>query len=191
MVDAIGEFNMKKKILIISLIVIVLIIGVCLFRYFIGPIGSYIGPNSKYRGQGTEPYNKYHNVVFNISREKECIPVSLYLYDDGTYELFTEYEACRPWQSCLFKLNYTKSIKGTYDYDVTKILDESIKVGNFNGNSKDIEYTIFAAGLGTTLDEEYSYDYVITKDKINKPLEELLKKLNIGLDVCAIPDYNK
>ena len=22
-------------------------------------------------------------------------------------------------------------------------------------------------------------------------LEELLKKLNIGLDVCAIPDYNK
>lgn len=44
---------MKKKILIISLIVIVLIIGVCLFRYFMGPIGSYIGPNSKYRGQGT------------------------------------------------------------------------------------------------------------------------------------------
>lgn len=42
---------MKKKILIISLIVFIGSIGI--FRYFMGPIGFYIGPNSKYRGQGT------------------------------------------------------------------------------------------------------------------------------------------
>lgn len=41
---------MKKRILIISLVVVVLIGCVFGFRYFMGPIGSYIGPNSKYRG---------------------------------------------------------------------------------------------------------------------------------------------
>lgn len=142
-------------------------------------------------GRGTEPYNKYHNVVFSIHREKDCTPVRLEFYDDGTYELFTEYKTCRAFESCISRLEYVKSIKGTYDFDLTKILDESINVTAYDGDNKDVEYTIFAASLGTTLDEKYRHDYVILKGKTNKPLEELLNKIDVDLNDCAIPDYNK
>lgn len=84
-----------------------------------------------------------------------------------------------------------KSIKGTYDFDLTKILDESINVTAYDGDNKDVEYTIFAASLGTTLDEKYRHDYVVLKGKTNKSLEELLNKIDVDLNVCAIPDYTK
>ncbi len=180
---------MKKRMLIISLVLVVLIISVCVFRYFMGPIGSYIGHDSKYRNKGSDIYQKYDRISLYIKRRKKCIPVSLNLYDDGTYELFTEYETCRPFETCTLALKYTKSIKGKYDYDLTKILDESIIEGSYDGDKNNINYNLYAASFNTNLGSEYFHDYVISKDKTNKSLEELLDSIDIDLDVCAIPDY--
>ena len=77
------------------------------------------GCGNKYKGQGTEPLKEHGDVALHIDsgNKGNCVKVTLVLYEDNQYELFTDYKECRPWQTCTEELRYTKSIKGTYNYD--------------------------------------------------------------------------
>lgn len=164
---------MKKKF-----IIIVIIVCIC-----VGVIIILNNPTIKLIGKGTPKLEKTGNIILIIKKKKDCVPVSLYLYDDGTYELFTEYEDCVPFKECTLRLNYTKSIKGTYEYDLTKILDDNVYIYDDNILEDDIDYEILSASsLGDG-------DYIIKKGEENKALAELLKNLDCDLDICAIPNY--
>lgn len=177
--------NKKNKIYLIPIGLIAIIVVVCTIIYF-------NSPSSKIRGKGTTPLENPSEVVIRIKKNKKCIPVSLSLYADGTYELFTDYADCRPFQVCTLKLVYTKSIKGTYNYDLTKILDNSIDKEDVLFDDNQIDYEIYtnSSGISFILGEEYDHDYVTKKSETNEPLEELLKEIDVDLDICAISDYN-
>ncbi len=169
-----------KKILFI-LAVLVFNIGALLLIYTTYPI-------SDLRGKGTERLKNPGNVVLVIQKEKECIPISLYLYDDNTYELFTDYESCKLFQECISRLHYTKSIKGKYNYDLTKILDNSVDYSN-TIESKEIDYELLTFA-NSSLGDKYNHNYVVKKNQTNEYLEELLKSIDVDLNKCAIPEYN-
>ena len=119
---------------------------------------------------------------------KSCIPVQLTLYEDGVYELFTAYESCRPGQNCTAMLKYTKSIKGKYDYDIMKILDDdSIEVDKSHAMDYLPEYEIYMGNY--YVENGYGYYYTVEKGKTNKYLDELLQSINIDLKICANPEY--
>jgi len=138
---------------------------------------------------GTDILEKHGNVLISIHvGNKSYVPVSLSLYDDGTYELFTAYESCKPGRICNSMLKYSKSVKGTYDYDIEKILKAST---NANDKTYDMdnlpEYEIY-------LGEEYikKYDslmFTVENGKKNKYLNELLTLIDVDLSKCAKPDY--
>lgn len=178
---------MKNEKIIIVLIIIGLTIigtGIYLFSYF-------LGSSSQIRGKGTARLDNPGEVVIIIEKNKKCTPVNLSLYADGTYELFTDYESCRPFQKCTLKLHYTKSIKGKYDYDITKILDNSINENDSTLNDNQIDYKIYtrASGSDFVLGEKYNHDYIIQKGENNEYLEQLLNTIDIDLDIYALPDY--
>lgn len=145
--------------------------------------------NSKSVLGGDEPLKNPANVIFTIQMgSKVCVPVTLAVYDDGTYELFTEYETCRPGKTCASMLKYTKSIKGEYDYDVKKIIENSVDADS-KGYSMDNlpEYEMY---MGSSYVEQgYSYHYTVEKGQTNKYLDEFLNKIDIDLKVCAEPKY--
>lgn len=145
--------------------------------------------NSKSVLGGDEPFKNPVNVIFTIERgSKVCIPVKLAVYDDGTYELFTEYETCRPGKTCAYMLKYTKSIKGKYDYDVKKIIENSVDSNN-KGYSMDKlpEYEMY---MGSSyVKHGYSYHYTVEAGQTNKYLDEFLDKIDIDLKICAEPKY--
>lgn len=165
----------------------ILIILICSFMVF-----SLTGCGNKYKGQGTELLKEVGDVILHVERgnKSNCIRVMLTLYEDNQYQLFTDYKECRPWQTCTADLRYTKSIKGTYDYDITKIIE-----GSSNANDKSYsmdnlpEYELY---LGEKYVQEYDTAmFVVEKGQVNKYLDELLEQLDVDLDQCANPDYVK
>ena len=139
---------------------------------------------------GDNPLQNYENLIFTISigNKKSCVPVELAVYEDGTYELFTAYSSCRPGQICTLELIYTKSIKGTYDYDVMKIFkDKNIVVDQSHSMDNLPEYKIYMSKK--YVQKGYGYYYTIEKNTTNNSLDEFLKQINIKLNLCANPDY--
>lgn len=149
-------------------------------------------PASPLREKGTLRVEPSGKVVLIIEQEMDCVPVKLYLYDDSTYELLTEHRECGPLEDCILPLIYTKSIKGTYDFDLTKILDNSTPESEISSYQK-IEYRIYPGTIlgGVSLGDNYDQNYVIKKGSHNKYLKKLLKEINVNLNECSIPDYNK
>ena len=119
---------------------------------------------------------------------KDYVPVSLTLYDDGVYELFTAYESCRPGRVCTSMLKYTKSIKGTYKYDVENIIEASVNADNKSYDMSNLPlYEIY---LGDKYINKYdSLMFTVEKGKKNKYLNELLDMIDVDLSKCAKPEY--
>lgn len=139
---------------------------------------------------GDKPLNKnYSDVVFTISKKNNaCIPVKLIVYKDGNYELFTAYEACNPGKACDMMLKYTKSIKGQYDYEIMKIIENSINYDDKSYTNENlIEYEIYMGN--TYVEQGFGYVYTVEKGKINRYLEDFSKKINVDLNLCAEPEY--
>lgn len=174
---------MKDKKTIIATVVISLIVVVVGFLF----MKYYNGPSSKIRGKGTLRLEKSDDIVLQIQKNMTCIPVTLYLYHDGIYELLTDYDACRPFKKCTQQLHYTKSIKGKYNYNLTKILDESIDYDDIEIDYEQVDYKIVS---GNVFGEKYDHNYIIKKGQKNKQLEEFLKEIDVDLNICAIPNYN-
>ena len=153
-----------------------------IYDFFNNPKGY-----NKYENLGTDILTNHGAKIMSINKTKDCIPVTLTLYDDNQYELFTDYEACNPNNDCN-KLD-TKSIKGTYDYDVLKILEEdNIDDKLYYSKEETPEYKIFV-GDYYVREKNHNY-YSVKKGTSNKALNELLNTIDIDLDSCATPDYN-
>lgn len=138
---------------------------------------------------GTNILENHGEVLISIHvGNKDYVPVSLSLYDDGTYELFTAYESCRPGRICTSMLKYTKSVKGTYKYDVEKIIKASVNADNKSYDMSNLpEYEIY---LGDKYMSKYdSLMFTVEKGKKNKYLNELLDMIDVDLDKCAKPEY--
>ncbi len=138
---------------------------------------------------GDLPLQNKEDLIFSInSGDKSCIPVKLAVYEDGTYELFTTYKACRPGNTCTDILSYTKSIKGKYDYDVMKIFaDENIVADQPHSMDNLPEYEIYMSDK--YVQKDYEYCYTIEKNTINISLDNFLKQIDVNLNLCANPDY--
>ena len=138
---------------------------------------------------GTDILENHGEVLISIHvGNKDYVPVSLSLYDDGTYELFMAYESCRPGRICTSMLKYTKSVKGTYKYDVEKIIKASVNADNKSYDMSNLpEYEIY---LGDKYMNKYdSLMFTVEKGKKNKYLNELLDMIDVDLDKCAKPEY--
>lgn len=168
---------MKKRILIIVLCITV-ISGIVIYLN----MGNHLG--------GDDPLKDHANIVFSISQvRKKRIPVKLTLYEDGTYELFTAYFEPLPWQVSNLMLTYTKSIKGKYDYDILKILeDDSIKIDEYHETGDISAYDIYMGA--SYIENGYDIHYIIEKGKTNKYLDELLDQIDINLNLYANADYS-
>lgn len=82
---------------------------------------------------GTDKLVNHGSLLMSVRvGNKQYVPVVLSLYDDGVYEVFTAYEDCRPGKICNAMLKYTKSIKGEYNYDISKILDVSTNANDMS-----------------------------------------------------------
>lgn len=138
---------------------------------------------------GTDILETHAKLLINITiGSNQYIPVSLSVFDDGTYELYTAYKDCKPGRPCNAMLKYTKSIKGKYDYDIDNIIKEST-----NANDKTFpmdnlpEYEIY---LGEKYINKYdTLSFVVEKGKKNKYLDEFLKLIDVDLSKCAKPEY--
>lgn len=129
------------------------------------------------------------NLLISINiGNKNYIPVSLNVYDNGTYELFTSYKDCEPGRICISMLIYTKSVKGTYSYDIEKILNSSTNANDKTYDMNDLpEYEIY---LGEKYMKQYnSLMLTVEKGKKNKYLDEFLESINVDLSKCAKPEY--
>lgn len=120
----------------------------------------------------------YDDHIFNITKRKECITVSLDVYKNNKYRLSTAYKACKPNQICTMELRYTKSIEGTYDYNIMEIIKHSSDANLLQFNNDNLPVYEIYAGKG----------HFITDDD-NKYLKEFLKSINVDLSKCAEPDY--
>ncbi len=145
--------------------------------------------NSKSELGGDKPLTNPANVIFTIEMgSKVCVPVNLAVYDDDTYELFTEYETCRPGKNCDSILKYTKSIKGEYDYDVIEIIENSVDAGNKGYLMDNLpEYEMYIGN--SYVEQGYSYYYTIEKGRTNNYLDEFLEEIKVDLKICAEPKY--
>ena len=138
---------------------------------------------------GTDILENHGEVLISVHvGDKDYVPVLLSLYDDGTYELFTAYESCRSGRICTSMLKYTKSVKGTYKYDVEKIIKASVNADNKSYDMSNLpEYEIY---LGDKYMSKYdSLMFNVEKGKKNKYLNELLDMIDVDLDKCAKPEY--
>ena len=166
---------MKKavKTIIIIIIVLALLVAVLYFGELF--IKSH---QNKYVNKSSNITEYRVDYVLKITHgKKNCIPVELNLYSDNTYELYTDYYECKPFQTCLLMLKYSKSIKGTYKYDLNKIINsiEEVKTGTDMNNLP--EYELYT--------QDYSY---IANN--NQYLDELLKQIDVDLKQCANANYN-
>ena len=165
----------------------ILFILVCSFM-----ILNLTGCGNKYKGQGTELLKEHGDVALHIDsgNKGNCVKVTLVLYEDNQYELFTDYKECRPWQTCTEELRYTKSIKGTYNYDVIKIIEASTNANDKSYSMEDLpEYELY---LGEKYVQKYDTAmFVVEKGQVNNYLDELLEQLDVDLNSCANPDYVK
>jgi len=124
--------------------------------------------------------------LFSINwgnNKTDCIPIQLNVFDDGSYTLYTSYEACPPNATCNLMLKYSDAITGTYNYDVIKILQNSVIADDITFTNKNLpEYEIYPGNQAI-------YSYLIT-DKDNAYLDEFLKQIDVNLKQCATKDYN-
>ena len=166
---------------------IILTILICGFM-----ILNLTGCGNKYKGLGTELLKKHGDIILHVKRgnKSNCEKVMLTIYDDNQYELFTDYKECRPWQTCTEELRYTKSIKGTYNYDVTKIIEASTNANDKSYSMDDLpEYELY---LGEKYVQKYDTAmFVVEKGQTNNYLDELLEQLDVELNQCANHDYVK
>ena len=123
--------------------------------------------------------------LFSISwgdNKTDCIPVKLDVFDDGRYTLHTSYEDCPPNASCVAMLVYSEYETGTYDYDVIKIIQNSVIADDMSFTNDDLpEYEIYPGN------QEKVY-HLITDSK-NSYLDEFLKQIDVNLKKCAKSDY--
>lgn len=119
----------------------------------------------------------YGDHIFNITKRKECVTVSLDIYKNNKYRLSTAYKACKPNQICTMELRYTKSVEGTYDYNIMEIIKHSSDANHLQSTSN-LVYEIHS-GKG---------QYFLTDDD-NKYLKEFLKSIDVDLSKCAEPNY--
>ena len=124
----------------------------------------------------------YHNLIFNVSAGNlDCIPVSLAVYNNNRYILYTHYKACPKGQVCNSMLVYTKSKSGTYDYNILDIIKHSKDANLMQFTNDNLpKYNIFS---GT------SHQFIT--DDNNKNLTSFLKSINVDINKCAKPDYVK
>lgn len=165
-----------KKILLTILLCGIMVIGIT-------------GCGKSNKEWGDEPLSNHAELIFTIGMgNKSCVPVTLAIYEDGNYELFTTYESCRPGVVCNSKLKYTKSIKGTTDYGVIKIIKvDNVEVDKSHSMDNLPEYEIYMGN--SYVEKGYGYYYTIEKGQTNKYLEEFLKEIDVDLKVCAEPEY--
>lgn len=123
-------------------------------------------------------------LLFSISSKKlECVSITLSVYDNGKYFLYNSHKACRDGEFCTLMLEYGKPIEGTYDYDVIKIIQNSIIADNMQFNDDNMpEYEIYTGG-GNIL-------YMLITDNKNTYLNEFLDELDLDLHTCSTPVYN-
>ena len=138
---------------------------------------------------GDEPLSDHAETILPISMGNEsCVPIYLNLYADGNYELFTAYEDCKPLETCNLALKYTKSIKGTYNYDLKKIIENSVSANDITSSDNDsFDYEMIVGN--PYIEEGYHYKYVVKKGQNNKYLEEFLKDINVNLKQCDNSEY--
>jgi hypothetical protein len=163
---------MKKKILIIM----VMVLGLT-------------GCRKTGENKDSEVLENHGTTMISIEKVNlNCVTVMLTLYDDNQYELFTDYATCKQGENCTSTLKYTKSIKGTYNYDLEKIIESATNANDKSYTNDTIpEYTIT---LGDQYVQKYdSLEYSVEKGQTNTYLNELLNQLNVDLDQCANPDY--
>ena len=162
-----------------------------IFIFFV--IATLTGCRNQYKDMGTDVLKEqeHGNVILQISiGNKTCVPVELVLYDDNKYELFTEYKSCKKNQECVDILIYEKSIKGTYDFDPIKIIEEeNIEINKSHSMDNLPEFEIYVGDA--YVQKGYEYYYSIKKGTTNKSLNEFLKSIKIDLKECAIPNYSK
>jgi len=125
----------------------------------------------------------YEGIVFSVQiGKKECIPVKLIVYDNGQYRLYTHYKTEDQVGLTDLKLQYTKSINGKYDYDIIKILENSINADNKTYSMDDLpEYEIYT-GTGIM--------YVVESGQKNNPLDKFLEQINVDINKCANLEYH-
>lgn len=125
-----------------------------------------------------------NELLFSITWKKSnCVPVQLSIYDKDKYELYTSYEACKSNDICNLMLVYTEKEIGVYDYDVMKIIRNSIVADNMTFTNEGIpEYEIYT-GNGEKV-------YMLITNSNNKYLKEFLKQIDVNLKTCAKPDYS-
>jgi hypothetical protein len=166
---------MKKKISIIMVIGMIVL--------------GLTGCREKNEDKSSEVLENHGDILISIEKVNlDCVTVMLTLYDDNQYELFTDYATCREEESCSGTLKYTKSIKGTYHYDIDQIIESATNANDKSYTNDDHpEYSI-------TLGEQYilkydSLEYTVEVGQTNTYLNELLNQLNIDLNQCATADY--
>ena len=119
-------------------------------------------------------------IVFTVSSgRKDCIPVELVVYDNGEYALLTTYKASDDVNQDSI-LEYSKSVSGTYEYDVTKIVENSIDANDKTYDMNDLPIYEIYTGKGR---------YYTVEDN-NKYLDEFLELIDIDLNVCAEAEDN-
>jgi len=126
-----------------------------------------------------EDVKNNEDVIFTITRgDKKCNPMKLVIYDNNKYDLYTGYEACKPFSTCTMMLKYTEKKTGTYDYDVLSILKQSREV-----TDEDVSYPPM-------------YEIYTGKDRKkyvaginNEILEEFLNSIDVDLNECAKAEY--
>lgn len=124
-----------------------------------------------------EEVKSEEGLIFTIERgDKNCVPVKLSVYDNGIYELSTSYGVCKPFKTCSAMLKYIDVEKGTYDYEVLKILQNSYQSDRERFVPK---YEIYIGRDG----KRY-----ITADN-NRYLNEFLSSINVNLNKCAVKSY--
>lgn len=143
----------KKKVLLISVIVLLfLAILIC----------SYLYSNKPSKAQ------LLYTISFNGIN---CPTPILYLYDDNTYEYYYTFEVGN---------NTPRPKTGTYNYDITKIIDNN----NNNNNEEEVssESPWLTIGPYYTIKDNSGNEYDIYSS--NDELQQLLKQLNVKLSVC-------
>ena len=138
---------------------------------------------------GTETLFEHGNLLLSIEMvNNKYVPVLLNIYDDETYELFTAYASCKPGSMCTSDLVYTKSIKGTYSYEIENILKYSINANDFTFDKDHLpKYEIY---LGEDLITKYdTLFFIVENDEQNKYLDDFLKMIDVDLTKCAKPEY--
>ncbi len=123
----------------------------------------------------------YDNLIFSIEKKNsKCdIPVSLSIYKNNKYTLYTEYISCKPGNTCTSMLQYNKSIEGTYNYDVIEIIRHSVDANLHQYNNDNFPEYMINSGKW--------HEFITDSD--NKYLEEFLESINVDLNQCAKPKY--